>query len=180
MQLTRGLIVGAAIDLIERNAAAALTMNELAAELGCGLVPLYSRFPSRDALLDQVTEQVMPGSCASQTPDPGWETFVRGRARALRAAGQDHPQCSVLAATRPTTRPTPHGSGADDLVTLRRAGFSDQDSLWIIRTLRAYVLGTVLLDRGADRLSQEDADAGFEFGLQLFARATAALLSNPA
>jgi AcrR family transcriptional regulator len=180
MELTRSRIIGTAIDLIERDGVDALSMRALATELGCGMVALYCRFPSREALLDQVAVQVLSSARRYAATEPDWQARVRGRARALRDAGRAYPRCAVIAATRPAWTAVPAHIGADDLATLRRSGGTAEQLLPVMRALAAYILGSVLGEAGPAGIGQENPDADFEFGLDLFVRAAAALLSAPA
>jgi AcrR family transcriptional regulator len=180
MELTRSRITGAAIDLIERDGVDALSMTALATELGCGLVALYCRFPSREALLDQVAVQVLSPARRCRATDSDWEARVRGRARALREAGLARPRCAVIAATRQAWLAVPTQIGADDLASVRRSGTAAEQPSPVMRALAAYVLGSVLGEAGLAGIGREIPDADFEFGLDLFVRATAAPLSVPA
>jgi AcrR family transcriptional regulator len=179
MQVTRNRIVGTAIALIEHDGVAALSMEGLASELGCGVVPLYHRVPSKAALLDGVAAAVMSevDLTARREQAPGWEDRLRAQATALRKVGRTYPRCAVLAAGRPAASGGPRAPGERALAALRDAGLDSRDSARAGRAILAYVLGTVLRDVGpAPGLAGAREDDDFEFGLDLLLRATAELL----
>jgi AcrR family transcriptional regulator len=179
MQLTRNRIIGTAIELIERDGVAALSMRTVASELGCGVVPLYDRVTSKAALLDRVAAAVMSEIelTAGRGQEPGWNDRVRAQARALRDVGMVYPRCTVLAVSRPAASGPPQAPGGSPLRALSDAGFNGGDSARIARAILAYVLGSVLRDAfTASGLGGEREDEDFEFGLDLLLRATAELL----
>jgi AcrR family transcriptional regulator len=96
MQLTRKLIIGAAIELIEQDGVDAVSMQRLASELGCGVVSLYHHVPSRSALLDGVADAVMSGIAVTSVPGTDWQEQVRAQARAFRQITRAHPRCAML------------------------------------------------------------------------------------
>jgi AcrR family transcriptional regulator len=203
MQLTRNRIIGAAMELIERDGVEAICMPRLATELGCGVIPLYSHVPSQAALLDGISEALMSRIEFTPVPDASWQEEVRAQARAFRQIARAHPRCSMIVASRPATstsarRPVEHG-----LSTLREAGFGGGDAVTIMHAFVAYILGSLLREVGvapglaspddgqaprlraaefpqvtslAAALSRQDPDADFEFGLDMLVRAAAALL----
>ncbi len=179
MRLTRNQIIGTAIELIERDGVAALSMPGLASELGCGIVPLYDRVPSKAALLERVAAAVMGEIelAVRRARQPAWNDRVRAQARALRDVGRAYPRCTVLATARPAASGAPQTAGEHALGALCDAGFGGPDSARIASTFFAYVLGAVLRDAcQAPGLPGERNDEDFEFGLDLLLRATAELL----
>jgi AcrR family transcriptional regulator len=181
VQLTRSRIVGTAIDLIEHDGVAALSMRGLAAELGCGVVSLYDRVPSKAALLDCVAAAVVSkiDLTAGRAQGRGWEDRVRARARAFREVGSVYPRCAVLAASRPPAAGAPRAAGECALGALSDAGIDSQDSARITRSILAYLAGSVLRDAClSPSPAGKRGDEDFEFGLDLLLRATGELLQT--
>jgi AcrR family transcriptional regulator len=189
MQLTRGRIIAAAIGLIEAEGPAAVSMPRLAAELGCGLMSLYGRVSSRDALLDTVAADVIARIEVPVLPGASWPDLLRSHARAIRRVATAHPRTALLAATRaPAAAALPQLAGSV-LAALEAVGLTGPDQVRVLRTLSAYVLGSLLREAsaGETRSSAGDnctvdaevrvlqADAEFEFGLDLLVGAVAAL-----
>jgi AcrR family transcriptional regulator len=200
VQLTRPRIVAAAMDLIERDGAAALSMSALATELGCGLVALYSLVPSRAALLDAVADTVVAGIQLPPAPAASWEERLTALASAIRDAAAARPQCAVLAATRPARSTARLQLAERALSVLADAGLASLERAAIMRVFGAYILGSALLDAGTrveedeqtawsrrtateftevnglfTVLSLLDTDTCFRLGLDLLVRGAAAL-----
>jgi AcrR family transcriptional regulator len=156
VQLTRGRIITAAMDLIEAEGLEAVSMTRLATELGCGLIPLYSHVPSTAALLDGIAATITSGHDAGPQASAGvgWADQIRMHARAIRQASRAYPRCGVAVAGRkPVTdamlRPTEQA-----LAILRTAGFGGSDSVRIERAVAAYLTGSLVREvGGADGLS---------------------------
>jgi AcrR family transcriptional regulator len=183
MRLTRSQIIGTAIELIERDGVGALSMRVLATELGCGIVPLYERVPSKAALLDRVAAAVMSEIelAVRRAQQPAWNDRVRAQARAFRDQGLAYPRCTVLAIGRPAASGAPKACGEQALGALCDAGFDGRDSARIVRAILAYVLGSAFRDAceasGPSRPPGERNDEDFEFGLDHFLRAAEELLA---
>ncbi len=208
--LIRKRIIAAAIELIEADGAESLSLRRLATELGCSVLSLYSLVPSRAALLDAVAEEVISRAGVTAVPGAAWEDQLRAHARALRRIASMYPRCTMIVAGRPAVSATMLRPLETALATLREAGFGGQDTVRIMRALAAYVMGSLLReasvaasladpDGAAERhrsvrkatdsrqvaglaadLLEPDTDADFEFGLDLLARAIAALQPTPA
>ncbi|HXP19105.1 MAG TPA: TetR/AcrR family transcriptional regulator C-terminal domain-containing protein [Streptosporangiaceae bacterium] len=202
MQLTRERIVAAAAALIEREGVTGISMRRIAAELGCAVMSLYNHVPSKDALLDGVAEYVLSGIEISSAPDASWQDQVRAQARAFRQIARAHPRCTMVVVSRPSASAAALRPFEQALGTLTRAGFGGADSVRMVRTFIAYVMGCLLREVGVApslahpddlaraagqldpaafpllnsvqaELGQRDHDADFEFGLDLLIRALA-------
>ncbi len=148
MQLTRERIITAAVELIEREGAEAVSMRRVASELGIGVMSLYNYVPSKAALLDGVAEQVLSGIDFTTEPGTSWEEQIRALARAFWRKARDCPRSTMVVVSRPvdsaaTLRPIEHALG-----TLRNAGFSGEDAVRVVRTFVAYVAGTLMREVG--------------------------------
>ncbi len=204
MPPSRSRIIGAAMDLIERDGLHAVTMQRLATALGCGVVALYSHVPSIQALLDGVADAVMSGTGVAPASAASWEDQLVAQARALREAARAHPRCAALAASRPPSSAVRLHPLEHALAALRSAGLGKQDSVRVVRAFAAYAVGSLLREADAmaglagpesavisrrlrktefpqvtdlaAELTRQDPDADFEFGLRLLVHATTALL----
>jgi TetR/AcrR family transcriptional regulator, tetracycline repressor protein len=199
MQLTRARIIGAAIGLIEAEGPAAVSMPRLAAELGCGLMSLYGRVSSRDALLDTVAADLIARIEVPVLPGASWPDLLRSHAHAIRRVAAAYPSTAVMAATRgPAAAALPQLAG-NVLAALESSGLTGPDQVRVLRTLSAYVLGSLLREASAGDAGSRtaargmrasgstancaadadmralQADAEFEFGLDLLVGAVAAL-----
>jgi AcrR family transcriptional regulator len=148
MQLTRERIVTAAVDLIEREGAEAVSMRRVATGLGCGVMSLYNHVPSKSALLDFVAERVMSAIEFTPMPDAGWADQVRAQARAFRAITRTYPRCTMVVVSRPNTSATGLRPMEHALATLREAGFGGSEAVHIVRAFVAYIIGSLLREMG--------------------------------
>jgi AcrR family transcriptional regulator len=149
MQLSRERIITAAIDMIEREGAEAVSMRRIASVLGCGVMSLYNHVPSKAALLDDVAERVMSGIEFTADPGAGWEDQVRAQARAFRAITRRYPRCTMIVVSRPTTSATGLRPIENALATLRAVGFGGGEAVLIMRSFVGFILGSLLREVGA-------------------------------
>ncbi|HKD89335.1 MAG TPA: TetR/AcrR family transcriptional regulator C-terminal domain-containing protein [Streptosporangiaceae bacterium] len=203
MQLSRKRIIAAAIELIEADGVEAASMQRLATELGCGLMPLYNHVSSHNALLDGVADEVMSGIAWTSMPDASPQDRVRALACAVRQVAMAHPRCAMLALTRRGVPASLARPAETALSALREAGFSGPGAVLIVRAFASYLVGVLAREAGfapglteADdsarqlrpvefpqltewqsELRASDIDGDFEFGAELLARAITARAS---
>ena len=148
VQLTRSRIVAAAMDLIERDGAEAVSMERLATELGCGMMSLYQYVPSKLALLGGVAEAVISGMEITPVPGGEWREQIRSQARAFRQIARANPRCTMAVVSRPPSSARMVRPVEAALATLRDAGFGGPDAVRIVRVFAAYIMGSVLCEIG--------------------------------
>jgi AcrR family transcriptional regulator len=102
--LSREQVLDAALDLVDRDGVAALSMRRLGAELGVEAMTLYHYLPNKDALLDGIVERVMAQADTTLTSGP-WDRALTDYARSLRATLLRHPGAALIVATRPAVTP---------------------------------------------------------------------------
>jgi len=148
-KITREVILAAALSIIDREGAEALSMRRLARALGRDPMILYRHAPSKAALLDGVAEMVLAQLTVDAT-DLDWAGQLRSVARGYRALALAHPHVVPLLVTRPLATPLalrPHGTLRpleNVLVLLTRTGFNGPDALHIYRALFGFLHGHVL------------------------------------
>src|ERR1700731_5009664 len=82
-QLTRSMILQAALSIVDRDGVDRLSMRRLSDALGRDPVMLYRHVPSKAAVLDGVAEIVL-AQLAVNTADPDWAAQLPTVARAFR------------------------------------------------------------------------------------------------
>jgi len=123
-------VLAAALEIIDRDGADALSMRRLARALGRDPMIVYRRASGKAALLDGVAETVL-AQLQVDCADPDWAGQLREVARRYRALALAHPHVVPLIVTRPLATPLglrPVGTLRpleDILALLTRAGFSD-------------------------------------------------------
>jgi AcrR family transcriptional regulator len=203
--LSRDRIIRAAVDLIEREGADALSMRALAAGLGVAVMSLYNHVPSKAALLDGVAESIMGGMSVADDSAAHWTERGRALVRAFRKVAHDHPRCVTIVLTRKIDAPSGLRPVERALAIADDAGFDGETSVRIMRALLAYALGAQLREVGAAKmldylpedsarhpgqldaaefphvvalrqnLLRHDPETDFEFGLDLLINALDAL-----
>lgn len=147
--LSRDRIVTAAIDLIERRGAEAVSMRLIATELGCGVMSLYNHVPSKGVLLDEVARRVMSGIEFTATPGASWQDQVRAQARAFRAVARRYPRSTMVTVSRASTSEAGLRPIENALATLHEAGFGGAEAVLIMRSFVGFILGSLLREVGA-------------------------------
>ena len=132
-KVTRDVVLAAALEIIDRDGADALSMRRLARALDRDPMILYRHAPNKAALLDGVAETVL-AQLKVDSADPDWAAQLRAVARNYRALALAHPHVVPLLVTRPLATPLalrPPGTLRpleDVLELLTRAGYSGPDA----------------------------------------------------
>jgi AcrR family transcriptional regulator len=148
-KVTRERVLAAALEIIDRDGADALSMRRLAAALDRDPMILYRHAPGKAALLDGVVETVL-AQLKVDPAAPDWADQLRVVARDYRALALAHPNVVPLLVTRPLATPLalrPRGTLRpleDVLALLTRAGFSGPDALHVYRAFFGFLNGHVL------------------------------------
>ncbi|MFF4182804.1 TetR/AcrR family transcriptional regulator C-terminal domain-containing protein [Streptomyces sp. NPDC001691] len=176
--LSRDKVLDAALDFVDREGVAALTMRKLGAELGVEAMTLYHHVGNKGQLLDALVGRVVRRATAGLphgTPtasssgagagagaaSAGWTEWARAFAVGLRAELLRHPGVLPLIATRPL-------SSAEDLVLLEEwlaaltgAGLGLGPAMDIVNSLATFVIGHTLAEAGhtpGERAAAPDLD----------------------
>jgi AcrR family transcriptional regulator len=173
-QLTRSMILQAALTIVDRDGVDGLSMRRLSSAVGRDPVMLYRHVPSKAALFDGVAEIVI-AQLAVDTTDPDWAGQLRTVAHDFRQLALTHPNVVPLLVTRPLATPLgqrPPGMlrPLEDVLTLLlSAGFSGDDALHIYRVLFSYLNGHIL-DELQDIVERpEETDHVLRLGLHRLA-----------
>ena len=156
-------IVGAAFEILEQKGFAAVSVRGVAAALGLTPTAMYTYFPSKNALLRAMVEQVLAtlDLAAASDPDIDWRRRVHALAGDLRARLAEHTGAMVLVTSGPLDGP--HALGLTEALI---AGFTSErmplvDAARAAGAVRAYVLGAAALD-AAERAGGASDDVSTE------------------
>jgi AcrR family transcriptional regulator len=169
-KITRDAVLAAALEIIDRDGADALSMRRLARALDRDPMILYRHAPGKAALLDGVAETVL-AQLQVDSADPDWAGQLREVARSFRALALAHPHVVPLIVTRPLATPLglrPLGTLRpleDILALLTRAGFGGPDALHIYRALFGFLHGHVLDELQELTVSPDETDDLLRLGL---------------
>jgi AcrR family transcriptional regulator len=182
-KLSRESILVAALALLDREGAEALTMRRLGAELGVEAMSLYRHIADRAALLDGLADQ-LAGEIERQDGAEEWPDALRTFAGELRAVARRHPAAFALVGVRVLGTPNRLGPIEDVLASLRRGGFTPARAISAHRLVSSYARGYALaeltgfaIEVSADvpmpairalsrRLASEPGDNNFRAGLE--------------
>src|SRR5450755_149452 len=138
-KITRDVVLAAALEIIDRDGADALSMRRLARALDRDPMILYRHAPNKAALLDGVAETVL-AQLKVDSADPDWAAQLRAVARDYRALALAHPHVVPLLVARPMATPLalrPRGTLRPleaSLELLTHAGFTDVEALHVYRS----------------------------------------------
>jgi AcrR family transcriptional regulator len=157
--LDRERILQAAVDFIDEQGLASLTMRRLGSALGVEAMALYRYVPGREDLLDGVVNRVVETLWDDDDGDDvyigdhnGWQDYLVRLAHGMRRIALAHPAVFPLVASRPPAAPwvrPPLRSlrlVESFLGTLHDAGFSDPAAVAAYRAYSSFLLGHLLLE----------------------------------
>jgi AcrR family transcriptional regulator len=145
-RLTRERVLKAALEFVDANGLAALSMHKLGAELGVQGMSLYSHVASKDALLDGIVEAMTAKAEMPPADGADWRDALRHLAREIRGTILRHPAAAPLLASRPVM-PTRRLEQVDAYVRLlMRAGFTEDRAMDVLRTVYVYAHGYALAE----------------------------------
>jgi len=124
-QLSRDVVVSAALKVVEAQGGDALTMRRVAEEIGVSASSLYGYVANKEELVQLVLEQIMAEIPPPRT-DAEWQDMLRGWARETLAVFRRHPGVAALSLGRVPFGPTLLANLERMLGTLRSAGLPDQ------------------------------------------------------
>lgn len=159
-RLSREAIARTALELVDQEGAAALSVRSVAARLGVGAMSLYRHVEGRDAMVADVVALLLDEIDLNELPGVTWQDGAKAVGRALRAMALRHPKAFELVAAAASDRPPLVGYAA----RLRRFYLSRGvpaeafEEVWSI--LDAFETGFLLLETQA--LIRPPAGAGDE------------------
>jgi TetR/AcrR family tetracycline transcriptional repressor len=149
-------IVDAAFELLEQRGMAAVSVRGVAASLGLTPTAMYTYFPSKNALLRAMVEQLLStiDLAAASDADVAWRDRVHALGGALRARLAEHSGSLVLVTSGPLDGA--HALGLNEALIAGFAGdgMPHAEAARAAVAVRAYVLGVAALD-AADRAGRE-------------------------
>ncbi|MCV7068378.1 TetR/AcrR family transcriptional regulator [Mycolicibacterium farcinogenes] len=168
-RLSRELILDTAIDLIDRDGLAKLTMRRLGAACGVEAMALYRYVHSRGDLLtgvvNHVVDRLYADQLAARRQEDGWQDFLLRLGHGVRQIAIQHPEVFPLVATEapeaPWVRPPLRSLRWMEtfLETLISYGFGDEAAVAAYRTYTTFLVGQLLLEVSARgvQLSPDEA-----------------------
>jgi AcrR family transcriptional regulator len=140
--LTREQIVRVAIELLDAEGAAGLSMRRLGTELGAGATSLYWHVAHKDELLELAIDEVMGEIYVPEDGDSDWRTGASILVNSARTAVLRHPWVIGLLGTKPTLGPNAMRMGERSVLLLTAAGFTGLEVAHVSSLLNAYAIGS--------------------------------------
>src|SRR4051812_15108708 len=161
--LTEGDILAAAVGLLDRGGADALSMRAVAAAVGVAPNALYTYFRTKRSLLHAVTDELLGQVDRRLLLDPArpWRERLARYAVKVRATLLAHPGSAPLLLNSPLDGPHALAAGEALLEVLADAGLTGEDAARASYLLMTYVLGAVafgVADLGPDTDPLDDDD----------------------
>ena len=153
-RLSRQVILDAALAVLDAHGVGAVSMRTVAGHMRVDAKSLYNHVEGKDDLLDAVAEHILAG-IRLPVPTGSLEDDLRAIARAFRQATLAHPQAATLVLTRQLSSLTSLAPVEAVVSVLRRAGFSPEAAVHLLRSFLAIAIGTLL----------REANAGPTFGV---------------
>jgi TetR/AcrR family transcriptional regulator, tetracycline repressor protein len=208
-QLSRDLIVAAALKVVETDGGDALTMRRVADEIGVSASALYGYVANKEELIQLVLEQII-----DEIPVPpegiDWQDFVKAFAREMYGIFKRRPGVAMLTMGRVPFGPSMLAGAERMLAELRAAGLPDQVAAFV-GDLGSLYVGAIAYEQEvspvtdpaafaaqaagwlkslprdqfpntvklADLMVAGTADDRFEWGLDVLVRGLASYLTSP-
>lgn len=140
---SRDAIVAAAVTLADAEGLDAVTMRRVAAEVGAGVMSLYSYAPDKETLLELMVDHVAGELTVTDPPTGGWRADLKTVARLQRAHMLRHPWLPAALSARRVPGPHTLAFLEHALAVLRPTGLDGAAKLEIFAQLTAFVAGHV-------------------------------------
>ncbi|MDT0609623.1 TetR/AcrR family transcriptional regulator [Streptomyces lancefieldiae] len=140
---SREVITAAAVELADAEGLEAVTMRRVAAQVGAGVMSLYSYAPDKETLLHLMVDHVSGELPTGNTPTGDWRGDLKAIAHLQRAQMLRHPWLPAALSTHRVPGPRTLAFLEHVLVALRPAGLDGAAKLEIFAQLTAFVAGHV-------------------------------------
>ncbi|MDI6099670.1 TetR/AcrR family transcriptional regulator [Actinoplanes sp. NEAU-A12] len=140
--LSREQIVRAAIELLDTEGTAGLSMRRLGARLGSGATSLYWHVATKDDLLELAVDEVMGEVYVPEAGDTPWRVGVSVTAGGMRTMLLRHPWVIGLLGVRPTIGPNVMRMTNRTVALLSAAGFHGPRLAHVHSLITAHVIGS--------------------------------------
>jgi AcrR family transcriptional regulator len=140
---SRTAITAAAVALADTEGLEAVTMRRVAAEIGAGVMSLYTYAPDKETLLELMVDHVSGELTVTDPPTGDWRADLKAIAHLQRAHMLRHPWLPAALVTRRVPGPNTLAFLEHALAVLRPTGLDGAAKLEIFAQLTAFVAGHV-------------------------------------
>ena len=157
--VSRRAVLDAATRLIEQQGVAGLSMRKLAAELGVAVTSIYWHVGNREALLDQLVQEMVHGLEALHARGATPVDRIVALAADLRRVLRDHPHLIGLVNERGLTPAMFLPSERALAAEVTAAGLSGARAAEAVHAVQYHVIGFILVERHTDRSPEQHPSA---------------------
>ncbi|BCY14894.1 TetR/AcrR family transcriptional regulator [Actinoplanes sp. L3-i22] len=140
--LSREQIVRAAIELLDAEGPAGLSMRRLGTRLGSGTTSAYWHVANKDELLELAVDEVLGEVYVPEPGDTDWRVGASILANGMRAALLRHPWALGQLGVRPTLGPNAMRLGDRTVALLTAAGFAGMAVSYAGSLLHSHAIGS--------------------------------------
>ncbi|TSB17483.1 TetR/AcrR family transcriptional regulator C-terminal domain-containing protein [Streptomyces benahoarensis] len=140
---SREAIIAAAVALADAEGLDAVTMRRVAAEVGAGVMSLYSYAPDKETLLELMVDHAAGELTVMAPPTGDWRADLKTLAHLQRTHMLHHPWLPATLTTRRTPGPNTLAFLEHALAALRPTGLDGAVKLEVFAQLTAFVAGHV-------------------------------------
>ncbi|MFI6208466.1 TetR/AcrR family transcriptional regulator C-terminal domain-containing protein [Streptomyces sp. NPDC051041] len=140
---SREAITAAAVALADAEGLEAVTMRKVAAQVGAGVMSLYSYAPDKETLLNLMVDHVSGELPTTNTLTGDWRADLKAIAHLQRAHMLRHPWLPAALSTRRIPGPNTLAFLEHALAALRPTGLDGGAKLEVFAQLTAFVAGHV-------------------------------------
>ncbi|MFF4104522.1 TetR/AcrR family transcriptional regulator C-terminal domain-containing protein [Streptomyces sp. NPDC001903] len=151
---SREAITAAAVALADAEGLEAVTMRKVAAQVGAGVMSLYSYAPDKETLLNLMVDHVTGELPTAYALTGDWRADMKVIARLQRAHMLRHPWLPAALTTRRVPGPNTLAFLERALAALRPAGLDGAAKLEVFAQLTAFVAGHVAHETAQAALAQ--------------------------
>ena len=142
--LSRSEIVRCALDLAERDGLDYLSLHKIAAGVGVKTMSLYNHVADKSDVLDAMSDQILAEVEIPGVDEMSWEDGIVELSSAFRATAMRYPHSAPLVLVRRLNAPSVLPVVDAALRTLHRAGLDPAAAVHALRTLIAFLVGSLL------------------------------------
>ncbi|MEV4344880.1 TetR/AcrR family transcriptional regulator C-terminal domain-containing protein [Actinoplanes sp. NPDC049596] len=148
--LSREQILRAAMEILDAEGPAGLSMRRLGTKLGSGATSLYWHVANKDELLELAVDEVMGEIYVPEPGDTSWRVGVSVWANGMRSALLRHPWVIGLLGTHPTLGPNAMRLGERIVLLLTPAGFTGMALSHASSLVNAHAIGAATTEAAAN------------------------------
>jgi AcrR family transcriptional regulator len=149
LHLSREMMAHTGLALIDRDGLEALSLRNLATELGVGTTTLYGHVRTRDEIDRDIVGLLLAEVDTAERPGESWEDGLRRITASVREMARRHPRAFPLVASAPVDEP-PVLDHAHAIARLQAAeGMSEEQFVDSWKVVDGFITGFLLMETAA-------------------------------